>query len=173
MASLTATPLGTELIGAEIIPREPPQGGAAPWERQGASHRGPDDPESRAKAEKWQKRAAAEEDENGEDDGHVDRRRRRAAERKAKKEEAEAAQVKTLETNARRMYWLGFFALPLLWLVSVLYFHTDYKSADPNPVIRKCALPFCSVALCLAFGACELFADFVRVCCPFFAFMCH
>lgn len=149
-ASATTTPLGTEIIPVE------PRGGAAPWERQGAEHRSPDDPESRAKADKWKKRAAAAELE-GDDDTHVDSRRRRAAERRAKKEEVEAARVKQLEKNARRMYFLGFFALPLLWLVSLLYFHADYKSAEPNPVIKKCAC-FCLV-LCFAlfFGACHSF----------------
>lgn len=136
-------------LGAEIIPiAAPTEGGAAPWEREGASHRAPQDPESRAKAERWKERAAEEGEDVSDTPANIEERRRRAERRKARKKEkeiiAEAKRVEALEKNARRMFLLGFFALPLLWLVSLFYFHKDYKSADPNPVIKKCS--FCTPA---------------------------
>lgn len=159
---MAATGATTLPLGSEIIPETAPApaaGGAAPWEREGASHRSPDDPESRARAERWKRRAGedGEGGEGGDDRGNREDRQRRAEERRARRkereEQKEAERIKSLEQNARRMYLLGFFALPLLWLVSVLYFHKDYKSAEPNPVIKRCAL-VPSVFFCILVTLC-------------------
>lgn len=67
-------------------------------------------------------------------------RRRRREERRRRKERAAAEHVKELENDARRFFLLGFFALPLLWLVSILYFHKEHKDENASPIIKKCTL---------------------------------
>lgn len=68
------------------------------------------------------------------------RRARRAA-RRAQKEAQRAAEMeRQLEITARRMFYGGFFALPLLWLVSLIYFHKEHKSPDANPKIKRCKI---------------------------------
>ncbi len=70
------------------------------------------------------------------------RRARRAA-RKAQKEAERAAEMaRQLETTARRLFYGGFLALPLLWLVSLIYFHKEHKSPDANPNIKRCKIFF-------------------------------
>lgn len=119
--------------GGEAVEAQQPAGNA-PWEREGVA--GPDDPEARARADRW--RAAAAEMDNA-PVSREELRRRRAEERRARREEAEAEAERTHEANARRMYIAGFFALPLLWLVSLFYFHKEHKSPDANPAIKKCS----------------------------------
>jgi len=65
------------------------------------------------------------------------RRARRAARRAAKEAEAEAAAAVELEKTARQLFYGGFAALPMLWMVSLIYFHGEHKSPDANPKIKK------------------------------------
>lgn len=121
----------TTPVGTEIIP-ERAAAGAAPWERAGA----PAAPADAAEiAGKW--RAAAEGLE-AEQNAKNERRAKRHEERKKAKEDAARALEEQLETTAKRMFYIGFFALPLVWLVSILYFRKEHKACDANPVIKKC-----------------------------------
>lgn len=134
-------PLGEERIherplGEEPIHERPEAKGHAPWERVGVDVPNPDDPEAQARAEKWRRATQGETDKAEE---REEARRKRAEERKVKKEQEEAEMTKKLEKNARLMYIVGFFALPLVWLLSILYFHKEHVSPNANPVIKKCA----------------------------------
>lgn len=76
-------------------------------------------------------------------DADAERRRRRREERRQRqKEEADAARELELENDARRLFRCGFFALPLLWLVSLFYFHHEYKDENASDQIKKCTHPF-------------------------------
>lgn len=65
---------------------------------------------------------------------------RREERRRRRKERAAAEHQKELENDARRFFILGFFALPLLWLVLMLYFHNEHKDANASPKIKRCML---------------------------------
>lgn len=113
----------------------PKAAGVAPWERN-PHLLGPTAPQSQAQAQRWQKAAndmSTQERENA-------RRRRKAERAAAKKKKQEADRLKAMESNARRMYYLGFFFLPLVWLISLLYFHREHKMEGASPVIKKCLL---------------------------------
>lgn len=64
-----------------------------------------------------------------------DRRRRR---RERAVERAAAEQVRELEEEARRLFIGGFFALPLLWLISLIYFHKEHADENASQIIKKC-----------------------------------
>lgn len=69
------------------------------------------------------------------------REERREARRQRKEQERQEAARKAaekLEKTARRMYIVGFFALPLVWLVGLLYFHKEHKQAEGSQAIKKC-----------------------------------
>lgn len=129
MSTLPSLPIGEELFV------EQPQG-QAPWEREGAAVPAPNDPEAQARAEKWRRATTGVEIREAE---REERRRLRAEAKKAKQERDEEERARQLENSARRMYIAGFFALPLLWLVSLFYFHKEHTSPDANPVIKKCS----------------------------------
>jgi hypothetical protein len=125
--------LGNAPLGAEIIPIEKPKGGAAPWERAGAGHAAPTEADAQAKARRWE--AAAAEMAAG-DLASVAAREARREERQRRKDEAARAAEQKLEDTARRMYLMGFAALPFVWLVSVLYFWRELtgRSEGEEPV---------------------------------------
>lgn len=66
--------------------------------------------------------------------------RREARRQRKERERQEAAQkaIENLENKARRMYIVGFFALPLVWLVGLLYFHKEHKQVEGSEAIKKC-----------------------------------
>lgn len=76
----------------------------------------------------------------GNSDGEQRRRRRREARRQRVLEEARAARQVRLEETARRMFYYGFFALPLLWLLSLIYFYRDYRDDNASVEIKKCTV---------------------------------
>lgn len=82
----------------------------------------------------------------GTSEAEAERRRRRREERhQRRKEEANAARELELENDARRLFRCGFFALPLLWLLSLFYFHREFKDENASDQIKKCTpltLPF-------------------------------
>ncbi|CAN8073113.1 unnamed protein product [Agarophyton chilense] len=112
-------------------PHPPHATGHAPWQRDGASHAPPTDPESKAKAEKWSRHK------NDDKHSREQRRKERAAERQRRKEEEERLRIERLENNARRMYIAGFFALPLVWLVALIYFREEHKDENGNQRIKE------------------------------------
>lgn len=63
-----------------------------------------------------------------------ERRRQRKLQREA---EAEAERLRQLEAMAKRLYVAGFFLLPILWLLYLLYFHKEHKTPDANANIKK------------------------------------
>lgn len=67
-----------------------------------------------------------------------DRQRDREARRRRRREEAAAQHLQQLEDNARFLYRLGFFALPLLWLIALIYFHREHIDENASPVIKSC-----------------------------------
>lgn len=76
------------------------------------------------------------------------RRERRRLEKIAEQERKEKEAAQHLEDTARKMFYGGFFALPFLWLVSLIYFHKEHKAADANENIKKCAsVPIPRVAM--------------------------
>lgn len=70
--------------------------------------------------------------------GDSERRRHRRDERRRQRKEAEALRTLQLEKEARRFFHWGFFALPLIWLLSLIYFHREYKDAKSSAEIKKC-----------------------------------
>lgn len=75
----------------------------------------------------------------GASEAEAERRRRRREERhQRRKEEANAARELELENDARRLFRCGFFALPLLWLLSLFYFHREFKDENASDQIKKC-----------------------------------
>jgi Presenilin enhancer-2 subunit of gamma secretase len=109
-------------LGAEIIPAAPKKGGAAPWERAGGGHAAPDDPDAQARARHWQSAAAQL---TAVDEAAAAAREVRREERRVKKEEAERKAAEKLERTARRLYLVGFAALPFVWIVNIMYFWNE------------------------------------------------
>lgn len=66
------------------------------------------------------------------------RREERRAEKAAQREKEEADALQALEDTARKMYYGGFFLLPMLWLVALLYFRQEHRAEDGNPKIKRC-----------------------------------
>jgi hypothetical protein len=102
--------------------------GAPPWMREGGGHAPPGEGAAAAAAERWQTRTT---EMQSADAARREERRRRT------REEAEAEANKRLEEHARRMFYVGFAALPFVWLMSVAYFWKELKSPDSNPNIKK------------------------------------
>lgn len=128
----------------------PPQAkGVAPWERDPNTLPNPDDPRTKAQAERWRRAAA-----NFDTAQRTAHRRRRHAQRAAarRQRQREESQRK-LETNARRMYYLGFFFLPLVWLISLIYFRREHRAPNASPIIKKCALYLFSSSACCLYTA--------------------
>lgn len=74
---------------------------------------------------------------SGDGGGDRERRRKEREERKKERErEAAEEQLKQLESDARRFFIYGFFALPLLWIVSILYFRAEHKDENASPIIK-------------------------------------
>lgn len=67
-----------------------------------------------------------------------ERREERRAEKAAQREKEEADALKALEETARKMYYGGFFLLPMLWLVALLYFRQEHRAEGGNPKIKRC-----------------------------------
>lgn len=66
-----------------------------------------------------------------------ERRERRRAEKEAERVRKEIEAAKLLEDTARRMFYAGFLGLPMLWLVSLIYFHKEHKAEEANVQIKK------------------------------------
>lgn len=80
----------------------------------------------------------------------VARRERRRLRKERKEEEARAEAARQLELTAKRLYFWGFFLLPILWLVYLIYFNKEHRTSDANANIKKSELNDCDVAtLCL------------------------
>lgn len=72
-------------------------------------------------------------------DNEADTARLRKADRRRQRQlDAEAQHLKQLEDDARKLYIYGFFALPFLWLVSIIYFWDEQKDENASPVIKTC-----------------------------------
>lgn len=114
----------------------PPQArGIPPWERNSALPN-PNDPQTQAQAERWHKAAA-----NFDTHQRHEHRRRRRAERTAARRQREREEMQqNLEANARRMYYIGFCFLPLVWLITLIYFYREHRTPDASPIIKKCTL---------------------------------
>lgn len=110
-----------------------PPTGVAPWERTGVAVAAPGGTTAQAAAQRWQDAASQMETEE------AARRAQRAEARRIKEEERKQEAAKKLEDTARRMYYLGFALLPLVWLVNLAYFRKELKSDSSNPAIKKCA----------------------------------
>lgn len=75
-------------------------------------------------------------------DKEADTARFRKAERRRQRQlDAEAQHLQQLEDDARTLYIYGFFALPFLWLVSIIYFWDEQKDENASPVIKSCTSP--------------------------------
>jgi Presenilin enhancer-2 subunit of gamma secretase len=121
-------PVGHEIENSERRAREkrahqPPSApSAAPWERAGASLSPPGGAEAQAAAARWTARAAA--DTRA---AEAERAARREA-RRARREAAKVAAAVKLAATARRLFFVGFAALPFVWLVNVIYFWGELKN---------------------------------------------
>lgn len=121
--------------GSSPIPlTHPPQAkGVPPWERI-STLPNPDDPQTRVQAERWHRAAT-----NFDATHRNTHRRRRRAERAAIRRQRQREEMQQkLETNARRMYYIGFFFLPLVWLIGLIYFHREHRAPNASPIIKKC-----------------------------------
>lgn len=127
--------LGQAPLGAEIIASQKPVAGSAPWERAGAGFAAPDDPEAQARARAWEAGAAqlAEQER-----GNAEAREARRRERAKRREEVARNAAEKLERTARRLCLVGFWALPLVWVVNVVYFWDELvgkKSDEGRPEV--------------------------------------
>lgn len=59
------------------------------------------------------------------------------AERRKKRDEERAAAHKAeLESSARKMFWIGCLACPLVFLLQIAYYWKEFRDKNANPVIR-------------------------------------
>lgn len=66
-----------------------------------------------------------------------DRRGEREARRRQRKDEAAAEQLRQMESNAKWLYHVGFFALPLMWLILLVYYHREHVDDDASQIIKR------------------------------------
>lgn len=130
---ISRAPMTEEQATTALHADAPVARGNAPWERSGTSHLPPTDPIAQKKAAKWLKQ-------NGKPENREERRKRREEERQRKREEEQRLLAQQLESNARRMYIVGFFGLPLVWLVALIYYRQEHKDENGNPRIKQCKL---------------------------------
>lgn len=128
-------PLGAELtnLREDPNPNPPPApagGGAAPWLRKGANHVAPTSEQAKNQAEKWKAANGVETRE--------ERRARRAKEREELRKKNEEERREKMEERAKQMYLVGFFGLPLIWIVALWYFREDVKREDVSEDMKKC-----------------------------------
>lgn len=110
--------------------------GNAPWERSGASHLPPTSQIAQQKAAKWVQQAEKQRETQEE------RRKRKEEQRHQRLQQQKQQRIQQLEQNARQMFIAGFFALPLLWLVALIYFRQEHKAQDASPLIKDCKFFF-------------------------------